>query len=592
MSAQEERKVPLDHERSERNLQAIRITGIPMMVLHAVVMGAYFPHGSLSDPAQHFRLIVVLAHTAGFFAMLGCWLGMREKHRLPQDAGRHLGTIVSVVYIFVGVTLSINAQRSTGNSNSFILASIGVGAVMLMHPRVSALVYLLSAITASVGVTLLQRNADFRLATVIQMVSTSIIGVSISWAKYRAMQREFELRGSLAESKAALQALNQELEGRVKAQVAETLAQAKELAELDAHLRALVLNRANQLTNALLEVQAEQRESAVGSHAPNAHDTAAGSVIDCRVKLLRVVGKGGMGTVYEGLNIHTQNRVAVKLHAVHGQNTASFLRRFAAEAEAATRIVHPGVVRTLGVGQNSDGTFWQIMDYVDGVTLSELLYSGPMAKTEGLMLCLRVAEALSSAHKAGVVHRDIKPSNVMIARDGPVVRILDFGISKLTGLQDASSTTTGAVIGTPASMAPEQVTDTRNVSTPADVYAWALLLFDCLTVTSPFGTHPTPQAWMLAQVSQVPARLADLLPSIDPAIDALVAECLRKAPEDRPTIDRCVEVLLACQLPAEAETALRARVTQRNAETIRAKADPAKLRSVEMQATAVQEQEA
>jgi serine/threonine protein kinase len=214
------------------------------------------------------------------------------------------------------------------------------------------------------------------------------------------------------------------------------------------------------------------------------------------------------------------------------------LERFLNEAAATASIDHPGVIKTLHVDVSADGRLYQIMEYVDGVTLTSLLALGPLGAAAAARIGAIISAALSAAHALNVVHRDIKAHNIILCTRAPGVKILDFGLSKL--LDDASSRASGALTqpgqmcGTPAYMSPEQIRDFASTTPQTDVYSLGVVLHEMATGRLPFAS-PTSFGYLVAHLTHPPPDLRERAPDAPAALAELVLRCMAKAPEDRPT---------------------------------------------------------
>lgn len=200
---------------------------------------------------------------------------------------------------------------------------------------------------------------------------------------------------------------------------------------------------------------------------------APGHVIDQRYRVVASVGRGGMAEVFRATDTVTAGAVALKVLRGHEPGHAE---RFRAEADALARLNHPGVVQLRGAGTH-DGAPYLVLDLADGPSLADRLADGPLGLDRAAALGAQVADALSHAHRLGVVHRDVKPSNILGAGHDRW-RLADFGIARVAG--EPSLTTTGLVVGSPPYVAPEQV-EGRPVGPAADVYALGLVVIECLT---------------------------------------------------------------------------------------------------------------
>ncbi len=240
---------------------------------------------------------------------------------------------------------------------------------------------------------------------------------------------------------------------------------------------------------------------------------AAGAVLADRYRLLRRIGTGGMGEVWEAEDAVLQRTVAVKLVRDEHLHEPSILTRFEREAQTAARLVHPGLATVYDYGASEDGVFL-VMELLAGETLGQRIRTGPLGADEAADVGAQVADALRAAHDLGVVHRDVKPSNIMLTEHG--AKLMDFGIA--SGLGDPL-TATGLVIGTPSYLAPERVRG-EGAGPEADVYALGAVLFEALTgerafngetpvevaMTHIHGERPDPSAGR----PDVPAELGEI----------------------------------------------------------------------------------
>jgi serine/threonine-protein kinase len=341
-----------------------------------------------------------------------------------------------------------------------------------------------------------------------------------SYMRDRAETELFLAHDGLAE-------LNASLEGRVREQVAEIVSRAREVDVLNAELREKVQERSHELAEALRRL----------SERGQADDLRAGDMIGDRVRIVRLLGRGGMGAVYLGDDRVTGSRVAVKLMHPSIATDATALQRFLAEATAASAVAHPGIVKTLHVDVAGDGRLYQIMEFVEGTVLARVLALGPMAAPKVARIGAEIARALAAAHRAGVIHRDIKPANLVLCSTPPGVRILDFGLSKMVELErDRSGTAltrTQQLMGTPAYMSPEQVRDAARVNAATDIYSLGAVLYEMVAGARLYSLDGP--ALYVAHLADAPKPLVDAAPGIPKALAELVHRCLAKSPENRPT---------------------------------------------------------
>jgi serine/threonine protein kinase len=248
--------------------------------------------------------------------------------------------------------------------------------------------------------------------------------------------------------------------------------------------------------------------------------------------LLRVVGRGAAGLVYEAYDSAADRRVAIKVMISGGRAAPPVVQRFKREAKLqGTLRDYPGIVSVYALGTVPDsGELYTVMEYVDGTTLSEQIQAG-MPRLNGLRVMARVARAVDYAHDHGLVHRDLKPANVMVTtRD--VIRLTDFGVCKALEDEDGM-TATGVMLGTPCYMAPEQIDDAKRVGTPADIYALGVLLYVVLTGKKPFNGDSLRTILTDVEAGNYTPPI-EVDPTIDPVLDALCRKAMHLVPMERP----------------------------------------------------------
>ncbi len=245
-------------------------------------------------------------------------------------------------------------------------------------------------------------------------------------------------------------------------------------------------------------------------------------------KLLGELGKGGMAVVYRAKHKRSQEIVALKVMLPHLADVQDNVLRFYREMSVAANLQHPNIVRILDVGEVG-GQPYCAMELVDGHDLHHLLQQqSPLPPAEAVRLGLEIADALHTAHEKGVVHRDVKPSNVMITRDGASM-IMDFGLAFATG--QTALTMSGAILGTPDYMAPEQCRG-EHVGRQADIYSFGCVLYLMLT-GKPVFTGETPIAVMQHHLNTDPEPLRARAPGVPAELEAIVMKCLAKQAADR-----------------------------------------------------------
>ena len=257
-----------------------------------------------------------------------------------------------------------------------------------------------------------------------------------------------------------------------------------------------------------------------------------------RYQLCRQIGAGGVGQVWTAHDAVLGREVAVKVQQVDPDEDYDAFERFVREARSTAALQHPNVVTIFDSGTDGDTAFL-VMELLPGPTLTGYLAEhGPLPEQEAVDLAAQVAAGLAAAHGAGVVHRDIKPANLMFDARG-TLKIVDFGIARLTQAVATRLTARNAVIGSPPYLSPEQVQG-RPVDERSDLYCLGGVLMTMLTGLPPFeGTHSL--ALMSQHLHAAPPQVRDRRPDVDPELDALVGQMLSKAPQDRP--QSAVEVL-------------------------------------------------
>jgi len=232
--------------------------------------------------------------------------------------------------------------------------------------------------------------------------------------------------------------------------------------------------------------------------------------------ILELIGRGGMGAVYKARQKELDRLVALKILPPEIGQQESFAQRFAREAQAMAKLSHPNIVTIHDFGQRG-GLYFFLMEYVDGLSLRQLLDAGTVSPTEAIAIVPQICDALQYAHDRGIVHRDIKPENILMNRQGQV-KIADFGLAKLVGLPPADATAVAEkVMGTPQYMAPEQIDRPGEVDHRADIYSLGVVFYQMLTGELPVGSFEPPSRKVL----------------IDVRLDEVVLRALEKEPARR-----------------------------------------------------------
>ena len=267
-----------------------------------------------------------------------------------------------------------------------------------------------------------------------------------------------------------------------------------------------------------------------------------------RYQIVRLIGEGGMGSVYEALHTGLKKRFAIKTLLASLAEVEEARLRFLREGEAAATINHPNVVAVTDVGTEG-GVPYLVMEYLEGQTLGDLLVARPMLGIEEAVgLLLPVVSAVAAGHDAGIIHRDLKPQNIFLARGrfGEMIpKVLDFGVSKFAREERAAALTqTMSVLGTAPYMSPEQARGAKGVAFASDQYALGLILYEMLTgQRAHAGEHPLEILHNVASMTIRPAR--DLLPGLPVALDAVLSRMLAGPPGDRfRSLHECGRALL------------------------------------------------
>jgi serine/threonine protein kinase len=244
-----------------------------------------------------------------------------------------------------------------------------------------------------------------------------------------------------------------------------------------------------------------------------------------------------MGIVCAATHLELDQRVAIKFMRPDLSDRDEISCRFLNEARAAASLSSPHVARILDVGHLDDGCPYIVMEFLRGRDLaSALAHRGALPVPEAADYVIQACEALAEAHRAGIVHRDIKPENLFLADaagDKPILKILDFGISKRILMDaDAALTRPGASIGSPCYMPPEQMSGTGDTTLRADIWSLGVVLYELLTGARPFEAVSIPETFACVLRDQ-PVPPSVLRPSLSPELDAIVLRCLQKSPEQR-----------------------------------------------------------
>jgi len=256
-------------------------------------------------------------------------------------------------------------------------------------------------------------------------------------------------------------------------------------------------------------------------------------------RLLAKLGEGGMGAVYLGEHTLLGRRAAIKVLLPAWSANEEIVHRFFNEARAVTRIADPGIVQIFDFGYHTDGSAFIVMELLEGEPMDRRLQrSGRLGLGDCLRFMRLICTSLGAAHAKGIVHRDLKPENLFVVADAAVaggerVKILDFGIAKLSGDEPGTlKTRTGAMMGTPVYMSPEQCRGAGDIDHRSDIYSIACVMFTMLTGRPPFLGESTGDL-IVAHLREPPPFAGALVPGLPPIVDDLLQRCLRKLPTER-----------------------------------------------------------
>jgi eukaryotic-like serine/threonine-protein kinase len=275
---------------------------------------------------------------------------------------------------------------------------------------------------------------------------------------------------------------------------------------------------------------------------------AVGTVMDDKYELVRVLGEGGMGKVFEGRHRAIGRRVAVKFLLPESARNPDIVRRFENEARAAGRLEHENIAAVFDFGRTASGLPYLVMEYLVGEDCATLLQrSAPLSVAHAVGLLLQVCRGLDVAHRNGIVHRDLKPANLFVTKRADrtdLVKILDFGIAKLRSADAVGSTATGAAMGTVPYMSPEQARGQKDLDHRSDVYALGVILYELLSRRRPHEGESALQI-IYRILTTRPVPLDSLRGGLPPAVVAVVHRALAFDPGDRfPSVVELAEALV------------------------------------------------
>ncbi len=288
-----------------------------------------------------------------------------------------------------------------------------------------------------------------------------------------------------------------------------------------------------------------------------------------KYRILRVVGEGGMGLVYSAHHLLLDTPIAIKVLSREVSRNPDHVTRFLNEARLAARIKSPHVCSVMDIGQLTDGRPFFVMELLEGGDVAAALNArGPLPIWDIVDIAMGALEGLVHAHVRGIVHRDLKPSNLFLATEAGgqvVVKVLDFGISKFEGMEEAPTAPDGEpmLLGSPAYMSPEQARDARNVDVRSDIWSLGVILYELATGVCPF--HGPSQQETLARIRSgampPPAGKVREMPAV---LEAAIARCMRRNPDERfPNVLELAQAIAPMRPGADAAVARIAAVMAR-----------------------------
>jgi len=266
-------------------------------------------------------------------------------------------------------------------------------------------------------------------------------------------------------------------------------------------------------------------------------------------RVLKQLGKGGVGSVYLAIHQHIHRQVALKVLNAEYANNPDVVSRFLHEARVVNLLKHPGLVQVSDFGQLPDGTVYIVMEYLEGKTLLDLLREhGRLDELRALEIANQIASTLAAAHAKRIIHRDLKPENIILEPDpalrGERVKVLDFGLAKQLDAKAGVpyKTRSGELLGTPVYMSPEQCRGDIPVQEATDVYSLGIVLYEMLAGRPPFLSESVGMM-LVHHLSSEPPLLVDMAPSVSPKVAHLVHQMMRKDPAQRPTMQQVSQLL-------------------------------------------------
>lgn len=284
-----------------------------------------------------------------------------------------------------------------------------------------------------------------------------------------------------------------------------------------------------------------------------------------RYQIIKELGKGSMGVVYQAHDPNLDIQVALKVLRPDRVVSEAFVKRFLAEAKALGRLDHPNIVRVYNVDE-AEGTVYIAMEFIEGESLTDVMQGKKFSPEEIAKIGATVADALDYAHQKGIVHRDVKPSNILIRPDGRL-KITDFGIARIEDPTGHQQTQAGEILGTPAYMSPEQV-ESHPVDGRSDLFSLGIILYELSTGARPFKGESLAGIFN-SIIKETPGQIPELNPAIPRELSQVIMKCLQKSPAERFATGRALaSALKDCVAKKEAVTAVTPAAESRTKTTV------------------------
>jgi serine/threonine protein kinase len=303
----------------------------------------------------------------------------------------------------------------------------------------------------------------------------------------------------------------------------------------------------------------DEKPSSMDDAARSGREVRLGDVLVGRYLVESMLGRGGMGSVLRAIHLELDQPVAIKVMHHEHLGIPDAARRFALEAQATATLKSEHVLRVFEIGQLPSGTPFIVMELLEGIDLATMVETrGPLPVDRMFHYVLQATDAISEAHDHGIIHRDLKPRNIVLTNEG-IVKVVDFGLAKalrpLAGLPGVSTLTAGnLLVGSPSYMSPEQL-HSRAVDARTDVWALGATMFHLLTGDVPFPAPSLPALIAVLAATNDPPRVSERRSDVGEGIDAVIAQCLRRDPDQRFQSIRALQNSLI-QLRAEYEEAV------------------------------------